>query len=159
LRVQSFENVKNQIGYCGIWCGSCVVGNGALRNLTKGYERIVKAYDLEGWALRDFDFREFMKGIASIQAMPLCRGCGKGGGRTDCEMRECASGKGISDCSECDAPKVCRSIHVLKHMRTGALGAGLSVKTKKGDRRKLIRKWTGEVKAKWPSRVLFSQDR
>ena len=32
------ENVKDQIGYCGIWCGSCIVGNGALRELTRKYE-------------------------------------------------------------------------------------------------------------------------
>jgi hypothetical protein len=28
----AYENVMDQIGYCGICCGSCAVGNGALRN-------------------------------------------------------------------------------------------------------------------------------
>ena len=72
MKVKPFENVKDQIGYCGIWCGSCVVGNGTLRELTKRYEEIIKSYGLEHWAPKDFDFKEFMKGLASIETMPLC---------------------------------------------------------------------------------------
>ena len=48
MGVESFEDVKGQIGCCGIWCGSCVVGNGALRELTRRYEEIVENYGLEG---------------------------------------------------------------------------------------------------------------
>lgn len=78
-----FDNVEDQIGYCGIWCGSCVAGNGVLQELTERYDRIIKDYDLEQWA--------------SIQNMPLCPGCLKGGGRDDCEI-----GAGISRSSICD---------------------------------------------------------
>jgi len=60
---ESFEGVRGQIGYCGIWCGSCVVGNGALRELTRRYEELVRAYGLEGWAPGNFDFGEFKKGL------------------------------------------------------------------------------------------------
>lgn len=159
MKVQPFENVKNQIGYCGIWCGSCVVGNGGLRELTKRYGEIVKNYGLEDWAPRNFDFKEFLKGIASIQAVPHCQGCLKGGGRTNCEMRACASNKKIGDCSECDEPKACKNNEILQHMRTGALAAGLFVKTKKTDPQRLVREWTSELKTKWPSCILFLQDR
>jgi len=50
LKAEAFENVKSQIGFCGIWCGSCVVGNGALKELTKKYEEIIKGYGLKEWA-------------------------------------------------------------------------------------------------------------
>jgi len=53
-----FDNVKDQTGYCGIWCGSCVAGNGVLQELTERYDRIIKDYDLEQWAPKDFDFKE-----------------------------------------------------------------------------------------------------
>ena len=49
------ENTRDQIGFCGIWCGSCMVGNGALRELTRRYEAITKAYGLPDWAAKDFD--------------------------------------------------------------------------------------------------------
>ena len=158
MSIETFEDVKNQIGSCGIWCGSCVVGNGTLKELTIRYEEIIKAYGLERWGPKDFDFKEFAKGLTSIQDMPLCRGCRKGDGRTNCEIRACASSKRIEDCSECDQPTACKNQEILHHMRTGARDAGLIVKTENVNRQQLIEKWTAELKSKWPSCILFSSD-
>ncbi|MFX0163516.1 MAG: DUF3795 domain-containing protein [Candidatus Hodarchaeota archaeon] len=155
MKVKPFENVKDQIGYCGIWCGTCVVGNGTLRELTKRYEEIIKSYGLEHWAPKDFDFKEFMKGLASIEAIPLCQGCLKGDGRTDCEIRACASKKNTNDCSECNQLAVCENSEIINHMRSGARDAGLFVKTENVDRQELIEKWIGELKGKWPYCILF----
>lgn len=155
MKPESFEKVEDQIGFCGIWCGSCIVGNGALRELTKEYEQIIKAYGLEEWGPKDFDFKEFMKGLGSIKAMPLCQGCLKGDGRPNCEIRICASNRKINDCCECDQQAACKNLGILQKMRTGAQRAGLLVKTENVDRRKLIEKWITELKAKWPSSILF----
>ena len=144
----AFKNVKNQIGFCGIWCGSCVVGNGTLRELTKKYTAIIKNYGLEGWASKDFNFKEFAKGLASIQTSPLCQGCLKGGGRDNCEMRACALNKSLSDCSQCDKPEKCKNLEILQKMRTGARDAGLSVKTEDTDSQEFIKKWTADLKSK-----------
>lgn len=152
MSTKAFDNVKNQIGYCGIYCGSCVVGNGTLKELTKRYEDIIQRYGLKEWAPKDSDFQEFSKGLASIQTIPLCRGCLKGGGRDNCEMKACASSKKIHDCSECNRPEECKNPEILQHMRTGARDAGLFVKTEKVPEQKtLIEKWTKELKSKWPS--------
>ncbi len=78
-----FENVKNQIGRCGIWCGSCVVGNGTLKQLAKRCEHIIGGYGVDEWGTKDFDGKEFMKGLTSIQNLPVCVGCLKGGGNDD----------------------------------------------------------------------------
>ena len=158
LKAKSFENVKNQIGFCGIWCGSCVAGNGALRELTKKYEEIIEGYGLKEWAPKDFDFNEFMKGLASIRDMPLCQGCLKGDGRQNCEMRTCASNKNITDCSECDQPMGCKNLEILQKMRTGARHAGLFVKTENVNRKELIEKWTTELRNKWPCCILFLRE-
>lgn len=141
-----FDNLKNQIGYCGIWCGSCAVANGKLRELAKRQEEIIKNYSVEQWGPKDFDFKEFMKGLKSIQNMSLCPGCLKGGGRDDCEIRACASAKKLSDCSECDNPEQCENKKLLKIMQTGAIRAGLFVKTENVDRKGLIDKWTTALK-------------
>jgi len=155
LKTESFENVKDQIGFCGIWCGSCVVGNGSLRELSKRYEEIIKGYGVKEWGPKDFDFQEFMKGLASIRAIPLCQGCLKGDGRPECEIRACALNKNINDCSECDQPKACKNLETLQKMRTGASRADLVVKTENVDTQKLIEKWTAELKNRWPSSILF----
>jgi len=152
---EPFENVKNQIGYCGIWCGSCVVGNGVLRILTERYEEIIQNYGLEGWVPKDFDFKEFSKGLESIQNIPLCPGCLKGGGRESCEMEDCCSNKHLSDCTECDDPGECAHQSILEKMRTGARQAGLFVKTENVDRQALIEKWITQIESRWPSNILF----
>lgn len=158
MKVKPFEDVRNQIGYCGIWCGSCVVGNGTLRELTKRYEEIIKGYGLEEWAPKDFDFKEFSKGLASIRDMPLCRGCLRGDGNPNCQIRACALKNNVEDCAECDRPTECDNVERLQRMRTGALDAGLMVKTEKVVREKLIERWTTELRRRWPSCILFSDN-
>jgi hypothetical protein len=44
---KTFEGVKDQIGYCGIWYGSCIVGNGALGELTTRYGKMLAIYGLK----------------------------------------------------------------------------------------------------------------
>ncbi len=78
-----------------------------MRELTKRYKEIVERYGLEGWVPKDFDFREFMKGLESIQTIPLRQGCLKGDGRSNYEIKACASKKNIADCSACDQPAAC----------------------------------------------------
>lgn len=158
MEVASFENVRNQIGYCGIWCGSCVVGNGALMDLAGRYERLVEGYGLKEWGPQDFSFSEFLKGLVSLQTIPPCVGCLKGGGRENCEIRACAVAKGIVGCSECQDPAACEHRELLEKMRTGALRAGLKVMTERVDRRALLDRWTAELKNTWPCCVLFLKD-
>jgi len=153
----AFENVKDQIGFCGIWCGSCIVGNGTLRELTKRYKELINAYDLKDWVPKDFDFGEFYKGLETIQSMSLCLGCLKGGGRDDCEIRICATNKNLQDCTSCQEFHKCK-IELLEYMRSGAREAGLSVKTQDDDGGEVIKRWMSELKAKWPCCILFIKD-
>jgi hypothetical protein len=155
---KAFQNVKDQIGFCGIWCGSCVVGNGTLRELTRRYKELINAYSLKEWAPKDFDFDEFFKGLESIQKMPLCAGCLKGGGRDDCEMRACASDKGLQVCTSCQEFGQCKNAGILQHMRTGARDAGLFVIPTNADKQEFVRQWSFELKSKWPCCILFDND-
>ncbi|MCK4594053.1 hypothetical protein KAU45_06085 [bacterium] len=50
-----FDNVKDQIGCCGIWCGSCGAGNGALGELSRRYADLVRKYGLPHWGPKDVD--------------------------------------------------------------------------------------------------------
>lgn len=154
MESKAFKNVKNQIGYCGLWCGSCVVGNGTLKELTKKYEGIIKGYGVNEWGAKDFDSKEFLKGLASIQALPVCQGCLKGDGNDECKIRPCATSKKISDCNECNEVATCKNHEALHKVRTGARHVGMLIKNDKGQEQ-LIEKWTAELKNKWPSHILF----
>jgi len=156
VEAKTFENVKNQIGYCGLWCGSCVVGNGSLKELTKRYEHIISGYGVDEWGAKGFDSKEFMKGLTSIQALPICQGCLKGGGNDTCTIRPCASRKRISTCNECNEHATCKNLEALQKVRTGALSVGMIVKTDKdkANQQQLIKKWTAEIRDKFPSCVI-----
>lgn len=157
-KTSAYERVKNQVGYCGIWCGSCVVGNGTLQQLTTGYEDVIKNYDLENWAPKTFDFKEFLKGLRTIGTTPLCAGCRKGGGWEACPMRGCVEKKEIADCSGCDDQAACPHSASLEKMRKGSVRAGLFVKTTKDDPKKLLAGWAKKLKTRWPSCILFLRD-
>jgi hypothetical protein len=148
-----FKNVRNQIGFCGIWCGSCTAGNGAILTLAGKFEETVKSSKLEKWVSKTFDFNEFMKGLTAIQSMPLCQGCLRGGGGSNCRIRICASAKSISNCSECTSLSECSNFEQIEksHPKIREELKNFSGK----DREKLIEKWTCELKEKWPHCVLF----
>lgn len=147
-----FENVKNQIGRCGIWCGSCVVGNGTLKQLAKRCEHIIGGYGVDEWGAKDFDGKKFMKGLTSIQNLPVCVGCLKGGGNDECKIRPCVSKRKLSDCIECGEMKKCEHVEALHKVRAGALRVGMLAKTENdtGKQRQLIEKWTAEIRSKCP---------
>lgn len=155
LKMQAFENVKNQIGYCGIWCGSCVIGNGMLRQFTEKYKGLLESYGVLEWGPKNIDGEAFLKAIESIESMPLCDGCRQGGGRYHCEIRACAMSKGIDECTQCDTIATCEHSAILEHMRSGASAAGLSLKTEQGDGEQLIDAWTIELKNRLPCAMLF----
>jgi len=159
VQSEPFENVKNQIGFCGLWCGSCAVGNGTLKELTKRYEHIIKGYGVTTWGAKDFDSKEFLKGLESIRELPTCKGCLKGDGNEECKIRPCAKNKKIPDCNECNEPTTCKNPNELKNVRTGALQVGMTLKTDKDkeDRQQLIKKWTAEIKNKFPSCIVDIQ--
>lgn len=155
---KAFENVRHQIGFCGIWCGSCIVGNGTLRELTRKYRELITVYSVEEWGPKDFDYKELLKGLESIENMPLCSGCLRGGGRENCEMRSCAGRKRITGCYTCRDVAVCEHPELLQHMRSGAIKAGLFVTTEDSDGQQLIKDWTAKLRTGWPACVLFAND-
>jgi hypothetical protein len=124
-----------------------------LKDLTNRYEHLIRGYGIDKWGAKDFDGKEFVKGLTSIQTLPVCRGCRKGGGNEVCRMRPCASERKLSDCIECDKTKSCENREALKKVREGALAVGMLVKAQGGhsDHQQLIKKWIAEIGTKCPT--------
>jgi len=153
MKTKAFQNVKDQIGFCGVWCGSCPAGSGAIMELTRIYEEIVKKNKLEKWVPKDFDFKEFMKGLSSIQKMTPCSGCHNGGGNPTCAVRICAQKRNILNCSQCSELLICKNFKDLEksHPR---IKEDLK-KIKDFDQNKLVEKWTDELKGEFPFCILL----
>ena len=150
MKTDVFINVKGQIGHCGIWCGSCLVGNGTLNELTGQYEKIIEKYGMKEWAFKNCSFKEFEKGLLSIRSETSCSGCMIGGGRPNCEIRNCASSRDISFCTDCNEYGNCENSKLIQDMREGAFNAGLLVKGKRIDRQGFLKKGMSDLKKIFP---------
>ncbi len=157
LEPSQYENVRNQVGFCGIWCGSCLGGNGALLQLTRKYAELVKRSQssLEEWAPKEFNFDGLMKELTYMQAMPQCPGCRKGGGNPNCKIRICALNKGLVSCSQCEQLLACNNFEQLEKSNP-KIKEGLVEIRNKGQAM-LMEKWIGELKGKWPQCFLLCE--
>ncbi len=153
----AFDNVRCQVGACGLWCGSCAVGNGTLAKLARKSSDLVRAYGLGEWA-EEFDYPAFLQGLTAIGRVSHCPGCLRGGGRDNCEIRRCASGRGLTDCTQCGDRSQCQNERLLEHMRTGARKAGMLVLESESDRGKIPEEWTAVLASRWPTCVMFVED-
>jgi hypothetical protein len=151
--LKAFKNVQDQIGYCGIWCGSCVGGNGSVQELARKFEEIVINYKLEKYVPKEFDFKEFTRGLSSIQTMSLCPGCQKGGGPPKCKVKLCAREREITLCNQCNQLAECKNFEELEKSNPKIKEELLEIKGQ--NRQLLIQKWMSELKTKWPHCILL----
>lgn len=154
---KAFENVRGQVGYCGLWCGSCIVGNGTLRELTERYRGLVKGHGVEEWGLtaQGMDGGGFINALIAVENIAICPGCLKGGGNDACAMRPCAREKKVSDCIECREKASCRSLTALERVRTGAEKAGMLMKRERGEPD--ITAWVAELRTKFPHGMIWEE--
>lgn len=155
---EAYENVRDQIGGCGIWCGSCAVGNGSLRTLTARFEQVLDAHGVGHWAPAEMDYPAFTRSLSVLREIATCVGCRKGGGRDDCALRACAVERALADCAGCPEFGACPNDAVLEQMREGARTAGLFVREPDEDPADRLRDWSERVKTTWPSRILFEEE-
>jgi hypothetical protein len=153
----AFDNVKGQIGYCGLWCGSCLVGNGTLRELTMSYRKLIKGHGVEEWGLKGhgMDGEGFINALIAIENLSICQGCLKGGGNEACGMRPCAREKRVSDCIECREKAACQNLGALERVRTGAAKAGMLMKNERGSPD--IEEWVVELAKRFPHSLIWRE--
>jgi hypothetical protein len=152
-----FDNVRGQLGRCGIWCGSCVAGNGALALLSRRYADTVEKYGLPHWGPKEIDYDKLGDWLGLLSDLPPCRGCLAGDGDPSCKLRPCALENRLADCTACENFASCPHDEALQKVREGARDAGMRVKSP-GDGPEVLDRWTAELKRSWPSGVLFMED-
>jgi len=155
---EAFERARDQVGFCGIWCGSCAVGNGCVGELGAGLRELLVAYDAPQFAAVGVGWEPFLEALGALRSAVACPGCHMGGGRDDCEIRICARRHKLDQCTECaffgDAR--CERSTILEHMRSGAIRVGLSVLRPGENRCEALLGWIHEQAGRWPCRSLFA---
>ena len=95
---KAYKNVKEQIGYCGLWCGSCAVGNGAISQLSRQLKQIVTGYGVKSWGPKDINYDDLITALSTLESKINCKGCLKGGGNDADESQ------GYQDLDQSEAP-------------------------------------------------------
>jgi hypothetical protein len=156
---EAFERVRDQIGFCGIWCGSCAVGNGGLTQLAGGLRQLLADYDVPRWTSVEIGWEAFLKALDSLKQGVSCAGCREGGGRDNCEIRACALGRGLKHCTDCASFPSCDHSAIMDHMRSGAAKIGLSVLMPGQNPDSILQDWTRALPARWPCCIVFAESK
>ena len=121
-------DIKNQVGPCGVPCGTCDLGNGSLANSSKKTFELINSLGIKDWSPMvpggaELDWAATEKTLDWMTKYAYCAGCEGGGGDPNCAIRICANEKGFELCSECNEIEECTKLDKL-----GDFGKGFSVK-------------------------------
>ena len=102
---------KDLMTYCGVYGGTCAyyIGRTVLRETASQLSELADALGFQYWMperVKDFDYREFHKGLAFLsdpESWFVCIKCCRDGyGRPDCPMRNCCRERGLDICFDCE---------------------------------------------------------
>jgi hypothetical protein len=139
------NNLTNQIGPCGIICGTCILGNGSVSKNAKTTFDYINMIGIKDWAPmipggRDLNWEETEKTLKWMTKYAFCAGCEQGGGPPDCEIRSCAKSRSFEVCNNCEKLEDCSKFDWLGEISTSLKQ---KLKTNKGKtKRELIKEAT-----------------
>lgn len=98
------------VGYCGLYCGACVIHQQMIKNRAMQLLEVLDAFQLreiakeaKEWAPKLAHYPEFEEVLQSVMKMfGECPGCQAGGGPPVCVIRDCCKENGFSTCAGCD---------------------------------------------------------
>jgi hypothetical protein len=100
---------KDLVTYCGLYCPACGIRQGKIAQAVEDLQKVIRAYGLDkemgGLSKAESAFAHYDKFSSVLEALGRffgsCDGCRKGGGPPDCKIRNCASDRGYSLCTDC----------------------------------------------------------
>jgi hypothetical protein len=106
--METLEEKKKLITYCGGFCGSCGGYKGRIiAMIARDFRELISPYAewVPEYEEIDFNFMEFLKGVdyfADENIGAYCRVPCKEGAGAPCKVRPCAKEREIEICYECD---------------------------------------------------------
>lgn len=97
---------QNQFGPCGILCGSCPLGSGAVAESAGLTRKHITDCQIPMWSPfvpggEAIDWATVDRALDWMTTYARCAGCRNGGGPPDCAIRICARERGYELCSYC----------------------------------------------------------
>ncbi len=103
--------------YCGL-CDGCPLDNPDFLEALAKVKNYVNELPLYWWihcfpGNEGFSLPEFFKGLEWFLRQPECPGCKEGGGLDECPIRQCATQRQISHCTQCPEMDRCERYQLL----------------------------------------------
>jgi hypothetical protein len=112
---------RSLTAYCGLCCGDCIPSNAAFFSLVQSLDDVLNKLQFEDYARLKSEknpifkeYRMFLQVLREIKSLKCTGPCRNGGGKTECEVRNCVQSRGYDGCWECDVRSTC---HLLDPLR------------------------------------------
>ncbi|MDQ1255166.1 MAG: hypothetical protein QG646_4445 [Euryarchaeota archaeon] len=107
--------------FCGLCCMDCIPSNYGFFRLVNNLGEILSELQFDEYAILKAEknpvFEEyptFIKVLNEIELLKCSGTCREGGGKPECEIRNCVFGKGYSGCWECRDRHTCTKLDSLR---------------------------------------------
>jgi hypothetical protein len=118
-RCFSLTNVpKNLVGFCGLYCGTCGIHQGRIKQAVENLRNMIGAYGFDKIipelakyepSFKHYpEFDQVMNGL--VRLFGECPGCIAGGGDPNCVVRQCCKQKNYATCAECTEMDACEKL-------------------------------------------------
>ncbi len=119
IRISKMNDKKEQLAYCGFYCGDCLGFTGVIADAAKDFKITLDKFQFDQTAkcvfpdqLHNYDrFYEMIKFMTGLKCPMICRQ------RQDpdvtCEVRKCCIDKGFYACYECNDFETCDKLKSL----------------------------------------------
>jgi hypothetical protein len=111
------EHILEKIGYCGIYCGSCIFSQSDLFCAVHTLKSELANNHLEKFAhLREKKrhlfkyYSQFLEDLSASINLEDSDGCRKRGCDDECEVRECAISQALEGCWDCEQEDTCEKL-------------------------------------------------
>lgn len=113
------NRTENQAGPCGIVCGACPLGSGAVAESAVQTRKHIAQCQIPAWSPfvpggKDIDWAAVDRGLNWMEKYACCAGCERDGGPPDCTIRICARERGHELCNSCSDLDSCTKFEWLK---------------------------------------------
>jgi len=133
----------NDVAYCGLFCGECIIKDGKIGELSQKLLRIIDAPEFtklsKGLPIISSDLWENLKHVQEAKPVleAMCKLdcvclCKEGGGSSSCEIRICCKKNNLNGCWECEKMENCKVLNAISPVNQGSNIKNMRIIRKEG---------------------------
>jgi len=114
---------KKFTAYCGLCCLDCIPSNVEFFSLIQRLERMLEELQFDEYAKLKSkkqtifgEYPTFAKILREISNLHCAFPCREGGGKPNCEVRQCVQTRGYEGCWECNQRPACELLEPLRQI-------------------------------------------